>query len=1204
MSGIRAKTKKAAEAKPRLVLRTAETATPEPNPLWQSLALRPAAIQAKLTVSRPDDPFELEADSIADKVMRMAIPGAVDVGPSSSSVLAPKIYRKCDHCEEEEEEQKVQRSSDGQTIGLEKSAPAIVYEAVKSGGRPLDPELRAFFEPRLGRDLSTVRVHTNALADQSSRAVRAHAYTVREHIAFRSGSYSPTSESGRRLMAHELVHVVQQGAAGDAPLQNVAASDPRNETASTTAVNAQPSSPSIAFRVATERVQREGPDDTPGTPCPLSEEMLQQLQENGIDLADDDQCWLAKHYSDGFGLDRTVVDVLAIGGSRANGYKLRGVQVTAPAPLQPAVQAWIFHVDKGRAILVSSTSTGESVQLDMGSGGTVGAARLVRALEQIVGSGLGQAPERTILSHTDSDHIRACREFFGAAAFSETALQIAAEQLNSTVGQRDWRNMGLTLRPTQQLIQIQVTAGAAGGGAVHENRMVYDGFTMTEFRSVVAHQALATATRTFDKNRTSPVTIVTDLVTGERMLYTADGTGRLFNDVINAVGETAFVRLLGGAGPGGALRTVEYPHHGGRVAGGPDVAGVLRMLRLSFEASNGTVNFITQTSNSFAGGPSASLNFLDLAGIEVGRITGGTPPAGTSEVTRIRGAAKQTVTIDMTGIRNVLTAAQASETEIMAGYQRLYELRLIQERASTLHEGLTYAGAPRTLLESVAQTRTELSTNETSLKTAAGRVWSEMEIAANAAGGMRSTASMTRVAAELTALTAEVGRTEPTVARNSLEAHELNLNAYGSVFVTLTRMLSALHGERYEELSQLQSRYRALVVEAAAMLGPAEVYEHVRSSWAATRAEWTGERLRQAAATLGSMAAAQRTMMTQYRADLLESLGRQMQLNRMAEEAMSGRQVYGPGGTAVTPVSTRVGAGFMVAIELIRIGLELGVQYQEASEAAEAQATRDRLEGLQTVFWWAEQGVTPILKLVKRNFWGNRVVVSDDMTQDEILAVARGKPPDNTPEHDMVVVWDVSDSDLLFMIGNLYFTTFTLADWIRENNQNPSGETFRKFDDRWGVRLWDSEDGRYIYWIKEAIQTPLDRLHTNLEAGQTELLQHREEEAGETSTIADSAWVFGQDRVCYVYNRYGSVEELDFDDLQPRFVRYGTTWLFGEEMVVVQAVDMPTFRRLSEHYWRVVTGTWIGASGGGETYNVFRNRQGLAMVSSDNLVAE
>ena len=58
------------------------------------------------------------------------------------------------------------------------------------------------------------------------------------------------------------------------------------------------------------------------------------------------------------------------------------------------------------------------------------------------------------------------------------------------------------------------------------------------------------------------------------------------------------------------------------------------------------------------------------------------------------------------------------------------------------------------------------------------------------------------------------------------------------------------------------------------------------------------------------------------------------------------------------------------------------------------------------------------------------------------------------------------------------------------------------------------------------------------------------------------------------------------------------------EMVVVQAVDMPTFRRLSEHYWRVVTGTWIGASGGGETYNVYRNRQGLAMVSADNLVAE
>ena len=106
-------------------------------------------------------------------------------------------------------------------------APPIVHEVLRSSGRPLDNETRAFMEPRFGHDFSQVRVHTDDKAAESARAVNARAYTVGQEVVMRPEEYVPTTDAGRRLLAHELVHVVQQqggsqlqaklrvGAAGD-----------------------------------------------------------------------------------------------------------------------------------------------------------------------------------------------------------------------------------------------------------------------------------------------------------------------------------------------------------------------------------------------------------------------------------------------------------------------------------------------------------------------------------------------------------------------------------------------------------------------------------------------------------------------------------------------------------------------------------------------------------------------------------------------------------------------------------------------------------------------------------------------------------------------------------------------------------------------------------------------------------------------------
>src|SRR5947209_19412146 len=86
----------------------------------------------------------------------------------------------------------------------------LVSDVLHSPGQPLDTTTRAFMEPRFGHDFSGVRVHTDAKAAESARAVNALAYTVGRDVVFGAGQYSSTTHDGRKLMAHELTHVIQQ----------------------------------------------------------------------------------------------------------------------------------------------------------------------------------------------------------------------------------------------------------------------------------------------------------------------------------------------------------------------------------------------------------------------------------------------------------------------------------------------------------------------------------------------------------------------------------------------------------------------------------------------------------------------------------------------------------------------------------------------------------------------------------------------------------------------------------------------------------------------------------------------------------------------------------------------------------------------------------------------------------------------------------
>lgn len=167
-------------------------------------ASRAAALQAKLTVGPTGDAFEQEADRVAEQVMKM---------PDGGS--APQqIQRACAACNEEEEARRSALESAGPTP--DPSIDSQVDGLRASGGSPLAGGTLDFMESRFGHDFSKVRVHTGPAAEAAAASVSARAFTVGRDVVFGAGQYSPDSTAGKRLLAHELTHVVQQGSAGPA----------------------------------------------------------------------------------------------------------------------------------------------------------------------------------------------------------------------------------------------------------------------------------------------------------------------------------------------------------------------------------------------------------------------------------------------------------------------------------------------------------------------------------------------------------------------------------------------------------------------------------------------------------------------------------------------------------------------------------------------------------------------------------------------------------------------------------------------------------------------------------------------------------------------------------------------------------------------------------------------------------------------------
>ncbi|MFF2040055.1 DUF4157 domain-containing protein [Kitasatospora sp. NPDC058170] len=194
-------------------------ATMRPSPAPGDFSGTP--LRAKALVGSVDDPLEHEADRLAERLVAGGTPdhhGGGAGGTSHPSAIGaagpsgPAVLRRCPGaCGCGSEDHALLRSPETSGAGGAGTspAPAAATAVLGQAGRPLTASDHAFFEPRLGIDLSRVRLHTGPTADAAVDAVRAKAFTVGEDIVLGSRHWSPGAAADRRLLAHELVHVAQ-----------------------------------------------------------------------------------------------------------------------------------------------------------------------------------------------------------------------------------------------------------------------------------------------------------------------------------------------------------------------------------------------------------------------------------------------------------------------------------------------------------------------------------------------------------------------------------------------------------------------------------------------------------------------------------------------------------------------------------------------------------------------------------------------------------------------------------------------------------------------------------------------------------------------------------------------------------------------------------------------------------------------------------
>ncbi|MDT0687014.1 DUF4157 domain-containing protein [Autumnicola psychrophila] len=1186
----------------------------------------PKTIQPKLTIGQPNDKYEVEADAMADKVVQRLTTRdvqaknriAVQAKPLAASIT-PLIQKKCTACEQgaekpgieeedivqesplelqrkpifesnanpsddenniqrkceacdKEEEGKLQTKAEGSGGKRTTASLESRLKSTKGGGSALPEDIRTQMESSFGINFSGVRIHTNNSSVQMNKELNAQAITHGSDIYFNTGKYDPETTTGKHLLAHELTHTVQQG----------------------------------------ESIQKKEVPQIQRVPATDEEKLVIRtaLANLGVRIDDEDAQVIHDHYPDGITPERRIVFV-QIGGENYTAIaRLSSVRLGAVVAIPGGAEIFVFEIGKGRAILLSSIG-GQSIMLDAGAGGAVrsnstAARRLATFVNNLTTSGLAAVPRMIKLSHMDADHYNAVSSVLNLPQMGAAVVEVTRQQLIQAMSSGTWNTMNVQIAPGQSIVQLNVT-----GTGIDVRKSIVGNMELTEFRSRGAHAALNTpGAKTFNKNNTSPVTVMRDLRNNSTYLFTGDVEGRLLNEVVNMVGENAMRRILGGGARN--LTGVEFPHHGGAVNRGPDVAGMTRFLRLLFESSNGRTNFFTQTSQNFSTSESASIRYLDTAQIPVERIMDN--PGETTGVRQISRGVNNRIVLNGNQIASVIAMGNTNSSTIMEAYQLRDRILNNSDTLKAMESTFRLVpGQGANLSSALGSARSEIETHKGSLSNRLNTFWGELATAAQTTG-MRASANTAQLSTEVNNIQTTIRSVNLEGIENSIALIRDGINLMGRVFLNTLEMQQAIRERNLAGMNTLKTEQRQLVRQlmrdARVELGATEYNRQLRSAWRSTRAEWNRNYVQRVAKRMGISEAQSRKIA--FRSQLAINLSRQMQLNNLARRAQEGQL----GGTAPVAMRSRVGAGILAAIELLRIGFEFYDSYQAAEESSVQREREERIQGLREVYWWEEMGIRPQIKLIGETFWGNPVTLN--ISSEEAYRIINEEIPESQrPDYKKVVVDNVYDSDLKTVIAQFYIRFMTMTDWIEAmgnpelNDRRTRGSSniwfLKEPDGTWRLKLWNSAENEYMLYRKNVIDQPLNKLLNHLSRVQDDSFNELKTEHAEegTFTISDTAW-FGVDRNAFVYNSYGNPQEIDFEGFRPTFVKRHTTdfaYRVRGQMALVQAANAETYRRLARYYWVVESRqTYIDNSGVHHSYSINPNFNGYAYVPNEDLI--
>ena len=1081
-----------------------------------------------------------------------------------------------------------------------------------SGGDPLDRTTQHFMESRFLTDFADVRVHTDSAAEQSATALDADAFTTGRDIYFASGKYAPASAEGRHLLAHELTHVVQQ-AEGQTPAElthsngsNVeigAPHDPLEREAEQTAdrimslepilsetdskrigqiqddkyagiartvVQTKPSADQGPFPAklpaqrsgvrSTWSLQRQTSTPPSGGDSDPSARARATLQALGISLSDEDLTELIKQFPSGdIALSPVQLTLYGRTSGIAAAAKIRANQVLA-SNYTPRTATYVVATGAGRSILVVGEG-GASRLFDAGN--IVG--RTATAVNFLVQAGLAKTPGVVKISHTDSDHVTDLQQVVEGSGMPKPLVEITKQQLQDPKLTQFATSRLSAVRPN--IIEIDV-----GGEGLHVHREISGALQYTDFRWAPAHAALATGglsakQRAGVLNASSPVTIIRDLLTGEVRVYTADSEPTTVMKMFQYIHPSAMPYLFGE----GQLKEFELPHHGGASTETRRTEAALnyvRMLRLAYEASDGTTTFFTQTQPDRLEAETSHVRALHAAGFPiVTALLGGEP--GQPPILAIQGGVPETLN---------LSAEEQSEvnTKVRPGESALMNARKVGAAVAKIRNALqiqleaAQTGSPE-VAKGISAALEKMEAEDKARSEAVQTWWSALERSLIASRGFNKDLDVSSCREALAKIGTTPIMTPERLAEweQTVEFMNAMMGASGRVAELALGMADAMLKQDWARMESLKTRQGEAYREAVAAMGGAKVEETVRNTWKTEIAK-----LQQIQGQLLEMGyeAAKAKAENRLATASMEALADQMKAEAMVTGASEGRAGIPRTSSGDINQMARVGAGAMAALEVVRIILDLWHNIQAGMAAAEVRAIKRQLRGWNRMHWWVALGAMPQVEVVDDDNNQLSPRLTDIPTIYKVMANEKVDESYKVPDHPRIVVTGLSKNDQMLAATHLFLNVSNLDQWHQAVNdargqQDEEGRPQIEVEDtgtQWGVYVWDAKKKDYVQQVDPEVSALLNKVYTTcFENSDAELKQKAAKGDKQVATVKPTGW-FSKTRDCWIYSQRGGIHKSKFP-FEPSLLL--PKKLPADGQVIATAADAATYDFLRQFLW-------------------------------------